>query len=959
MKKLLKSKAFKHITNSFGKKIILITVLGLLIGFFASILVSNSGLNKLKEESLKGFQLRLESHTRDTYTQHLEQVIKSLNNQLSTIDQELGVLRSIAQTFFDVPEELSKLNKVLSESKNYKDSLQSNGRYMQNPSDDQSVVLAQGYLLNPDGSLKVETAKMIENTQFMDLLLPAFQANGIRKQQIYFTGNRSANIYRMTPWSDLGGNYDKNYPQHNSVPNWEAFYPGLFDNWQSSLNENTAVPINESTIIYMEPSQDGVTGELIVSVKTGIWNLNRSELVGTLSYDVSVNDIIQTVEKLKISENAFAFLAESNGNIFAMNKQGRKALGFETEQQGLSETSEDAFKRIHLKFNDSKYPEIQALTLPTGIETRIESLTLNNERYMVLMKPLKENIKWDPTKQFYNDQWVAGFMIPESDFYEPYLSTSEGINKSSKEIILKQITITLLLFAFISSVIFLIYDRLSINMNTLIQATEQLKRKNYDIHVKVDSDDEFGKLAQAYNGMISEIKSTVQLLTTQNDILKNEMKEKIIKDEQIAYMKQYDALTGLPNKQSIYLKLDEMIQRSLTESKLGAFVVIGIDDFKKINEGYGIEIGDDLLKQIAERLRTSSGADVIARITGDEFGIIFSHLNALDDLIPKLEHLRTLLNKKYSLHNKDFYITASFGISSFPIDSTQSKEIVKFASATLIHSKETSKDNYKFYDINIENNIKNKTEMMNELRHAIDRNELSVYYQPIINTVSGKLIGVEALSRWKNEKFGFIPPSLFIPLAEELQIITTIEKWVLEKSLIDLKTMKAHGIEGCYISVNLSAIDLQSEHFMDYLEQQVSKGDLMPGEIQLEITEGILINNYDSLIPKLSHLSKLGVKIALDDFGTGYSSLKYIKKLPIHTLKIDRSFVKDYPKFDDGSIAKIIINLSTTLGMSVIAEGVETTTQAQFLSDNECVFHQGYLYDKPLEFTHLLEKYGK
>lgn len=768
----------------------------------------------------------------------------------------------------------------------------------------------------------------------------------------------SFNTILQMPGSDI---LKQQLIQHNgnlqsiSEMNQAPATAGLVHAWENILLNGTS-KLTQNTPIFISPTENNQNGQKIISIKSFLWDQKRSTITGALTFDYSLESLINKIESLHVTPTSFAFLSQSNGNVFALNKQGLKTLGMDSIGGMIqSKTAKvDLFKQ---NFKSSRYQSVQNIPYPSTATVTTHKLTIENNVYWLMMKQLKPIHLWDTGQRFKEEAWVIGIIIPKKDFMTPIQKIAGSIENSTRDILLIQAAIILLLFAFITSIIFLIYEKLTENLSRLVQATEQVKKRNFDITLTVESEDEFGTLAQSFNAMTSEMQATIHQLTLQNQILKGETDSKSRMDEQIAYMKQYDSLTGLPNKQSLYRRLEEYAIKSIQEKKLGALVVIGLDNFKRINEAYGVEVGDDLLKVVAERLRDSVNADSVSRITGDEFGVVFYGLTVLEDLIARLDHLKLMLNKPFNIGGINLYITASYGISSFPEDSANSKEIVKFATNALLSAKENAKDHYRFYDRNIEQNIKNKVDLMNALRQCIERNELKLVYQPIVNQKTQKIVGVEALVRWNNHQFGYIPPNIFIPIAEEINFVSEIERWVVNQVISDLEIMSANKIDDLYVSINLSALDLDSNEFMDFLESAIKQNILPADRVQLEITEGVLINRYDHIVPRLRRFSTSGVRIALDDFGTGYSSLKYIKRLPISCLKIDRSFVKDYPDYDDGSIAKIIINLASTLNLSVIAEGVETKQQVNFLESIGCSLHQGYFYSKAVPLDRIIYHY--
>lgn len=849
-----------NISKSFTKKLMSITLIGLMLGFIFSIAISNQGLIELKNSSVTDYKTRLDSNTKLVITSNLENIALFVENQIEYVTKEQIVVNELAQGIYD--------------------------QY--------------------DGTPSSDLIKIPSTYQF-EIITP-------------------------------------------SKPLQE--FPKLIESWENAVL-NHELGLAYDSPIFIAQSTDAIALNPSIIVKSAIWDKNRKHIMGILSYDLSTEALIKKVQSMKISAHSFAFLSQSSGNILAINDYGLETLGMKTNTATLkSKTSSENL--VKHSFKDSVYKSVKEIKAPTSTAITMQNIQIEKKNFWVMSLKLRPFKTISSNSSVREEEWVLGFILPESDFIPPYEVLTESITKSSRNILLKQAAIILLLFAFITSVVFLIYEKMTKNLTQLISATEQIKKRNFEVSVNLETQDEFSLLAQSFNDMTSEIKATVQQLTAQNEILKDEVGLKIRMDEQIAYMKQYDSLTGLPNKQSLYRRLDEFTNKAIADNKLGALVVIGLDNFKNINEAYGMEVGDELLKAVAERLRTSVNADLASRITGDEFGVIFYGLSILDDLIARLDYLKMMMNQQFSINGLNLYMTASYGISSFPEDSVKSKDLVKYATNALMNAKENAKDHYRFYDSNIEQNIKNKVDLMNALRQCIEHHELKLVYQPITDVTQGKIVAVEALLRWHNSQFGYIPPNIFIPIAEEIMFISEIEKWVVTQVISDLELMAENDINDLYVSVNLSALDLESDDFMDFLEHKLQEKHIRAGRIQLEITEGVLINRYDQIVPRLRQLSQNGVRISLDDFGTGYSSLKYIKRLPIDSIKIDRSFVKDYPEYDDGAIAKIIVNLATTLNLSVIAEGVETKHQVEFLEACGCTLHQGYYYSKGIPIDRLI-----
>lgn len=847
--RLMQMPLFRSISQSFSRKIIAVTISGLILGFLISIMTSNSGLSHLKEQSIEEVRQQLLTTNRALYIGRLNTISDSLYNQIETATTEARVFDAV-----NAAQAPLALNQSTSENETF------NWASI----NDNDAVLTESF------------------------------------------------------WSD----------------------------WQRYLRVQKSAELALPIFMHMDAQKD-MPAQLLMLVPN--YNDRDRILKGAYTHSIKFKGF-SNLNTLIDNPKIIGMAGFSDGLFYGLSDEV-------AHQLGLKPYNEVGQLKAY-RLSESSFPVVRGLSVPSGTGVSNQSVTLNGVSYWVISKRTPSFLTWNPIAGVYSDYVITLLLIPEASLTPVMTPIEKGIEKSAQEILLKQSGILLLLFAFIATVIFFIYEQLAHGLNRLMKATEQIKKRNFNIEIELEANDEFNALAQSFNSMTSEIKAVVQQLTAQNELLKEEMDLKTRMDEQIAYMKQYDNLTGLPNKQSLYRRLDELIVKSQQDNKLGAVVVLGIDQFKKINEAYGIEVGDELLKIFAKRLRTGLGADLVSRITGDEFCIIFYGLSALDDVLVRLERLQGIISSTYTIADHDLYLSASIGISSFPSDTQHSKDLVKFATSAMMSAKESQQnDQFRFYDVNIEKNLRSKVDLMNSLRQAIEKDELQLNYQPITDGGSGKILGLEALLRWHSEAFGYIPPNIFIPLAEEMRYIAELEKWVIQRVIRDLDIIEASALKDAYISINISAIDLDSHVFMDFLTQTMSGLGERASKILLEITEGVLIHHYDSVVPKLSQLADLGVKIALDDFGTGYSSMKYIKHLPIHYLKIDRSFVKDFPSLDDGSIASIIINLAKAFKLKVIAEGVETEGQANFLLSQGCQAHQGFYYSRPLALGILINHF--
>ncbi len=426
-------------------------------------------------------------------------------------------------------------------------------------------------------------------------------------------------------------------------------------------------------------------------------------------------------------------------------------------------------------------------------------------------------------------------------------------------------------------------------------------------------------------------------------------------EETIKSLAFYDSLTGLPNRIYFNEQLDKAIKTGETEGKMIAIMFLDLDGFKYINDTFGHSAGDIMLQKVSQRLKAVSRNSFLSRISGDEFTLLLSDVNEVKEIDKIAGLILDSFQMPFSLEdNVKLYLTASIGISIYPTGGKDAETLVKNADIAMYYAKRQGKNSYQYYSRAIHKDFFERFKLETHLRQATELNEFTLYYQPQFSIKTGELIGVEALLRWDHSEKGFIPPAEFIPLAEEIGAIVPIGKWVIYEACQQNKKWQEQGHSPFPISINLSARQFQKSNLVTCIQETLKATGLDPKYLQLEITESIGLENLDYYVEILNQLRELGIRIALDDFGTGYSSLSYLKKLPIDTLKIDKSFVRDLSVDDKNkAIAKGVIDLAHGLHIDVIAEGVETEEQLLFLSENECDHIQGYLYGKPMPVKEL------
>jgi diguanylate cyclase (GGDEF)-like protein len=421
----------------------------------------------------------------------------------------------------------------------------------------------------------------------------------------------------------------------------------------------------------------------------------------------------------------------------------------------------------------------------------------------------------------------------------------------------------------------------------------------------------------------------------------------------------HDSLTGLSNRMMFSQLLNRAIQSARRYKRQFAVFFIDLDRFKIINDTMGHEAGDQLLQHIAMRLKQSMRVvDIIARFGGDEFAILVEEVNDSNQVTIIAHKILSAVSEPMTLISEECRVTASIGISMYPKDAEDELSLMKTADIAMYFAKEEGKNNYQFYSKDIQSKQIERLSIETNLRFALERNEFFLHYQAKLDFKTGAITGVEALLRWQNPFLGSVTPTQFIPVAEETKLIIPIGRWVLKTACEQNVAWQRQGLPAVCMAVNLSLQQLTNDNLLEDIGTALKDSGMSPNLLELEITESMVMHNQARIIATLTKIKNMGVRLAIDDFGTGYSSLSQIKHFPIDTLKVDRSFIRNIPQdIEDNAITEAIIAMGKTLSLTVVAEGVETQEQMDFLERHACDQMQGFYFSKPIapdQFANLL-----
>ncbi|WP_339863497.1 EAL domain-containing protein [Paremcibacter congregatus] len=418
----------------------------------------------------------------------------------------------------------------------------------------------------------------------------------------------------------------------------------------------------------------------------------------------------------------------------------------------------------------------------------------------------------------------------------------------------------------------------------------------------------------------------------------------------IREMALHDSLTGLANRNLLQQRLDEAMRMALRMNNKVAVMFLDLDGFKPVNDMHGHATGDKLLRIVANRLESCAReVDTVARLGGDEFAIIFTNVEETKNITRAAQRILDAVSKPIEIEDHQHQIGTSIGISFFPLDSEKPEELIRMADVALYQAKHDGKNTFCLYDSDMDSRAKAEKQIEIDLKKAINQDELVLHFQPMLDTVDYSVLGAEALIRWQHPEKGMIPPFFFIPIAENSDLMLDLGQKILEMACLQAKEWQNKGMPYFRTCVNISARQFQTKEFVDNVKCALEGAQLDPSRLELEITEGMVIGDTDAVARKLEILADMGISLAIDDFGTGYSSLAYLKRFSVHQLKIDQSFIRDITEdHDDAAITDAVIRLGHSLGLSVVAEGVETEEQVQILRQKGCDVLQGYHFSKPL-----------
>ena len=599
-----------------------------------------------------------------------------------------------------------------------------------------------------------------------------------------------------------------------------------------------------------------------------------------------------------------------------------------------------AFKSMVPMFEQEKFIGfVEVVAKFNSVAIKMEQK--NFDTVIVVDKSYRSQLTNAFTKKFIQDYYIANTNA------KPHLLELLAENKLDEIVKLRQAKVfhkdSLLLSVYTlkdihendMSYFLLFLDLNKIDMSSIQQTQERLFIFIFSIFLFI--------VGVYYYLYINKYRTFIQNI---NEQLEHEVHKKT---KELHHLANHDTLTGLPNRLLFLDRLSQSIKHAKRNHSNISVLFLDLDRFKEVNDTFGHDVGDQLLQEVSKKISKSiREEDTISRLGGDEFTIILSDLKE-EDIIQTTQKIITLMQEKFKIDNKEIYTTFSIGISNFPQDGDTPEILLRNADTAMYKAKELGKNQFQFYNATMTQVALQRAQIERDIRSALERDEFIPYFQPKIDTQNNRIIGMETLIRWNHPKLGFIMPSEFISIAEETGLIIPIDRFMMKKTLQIIKKWIDEGLHIGVLSLNLSIKQLEDISCIETLRAILSNHNIEAKYLELEITESQIMSNPKSAIEMLNHIKELGISLSVDDFGTGYSSLSYLKRLPIDTLKIDRSFISELPQDkEDVAIVKAIIALAQSLNMNTVAEGVETQEQLDFLVSQGCYNIQGYYYSKPL-----------
>jgi len=730
------------------------------------------------------------------------------------------------------------------------------------------------------------------------------------------------------------------------------------------------------TCIWSKSYMDPFTLEPMVTCTVAMFELNK--FTGNATVDIRLKNLKHILRDGSSKLGGYAYAVDRNNNFLSfpddnLTKIISKENPLIEEYIGVTELANnnasfkpvaDVLISINLALANlatENNPKMAAEIARQSNQISVSEATLITANMLVLQKSMQypyDNITSinSPRDLLLNEPVIVSiFLIPET-MWKIIVVTPQRLVIDSAEKISDQILLLIITIMLIVTGIGFIYFRRNL-IAPMYQMVNQLQ-----VPVAGDTPasildesrgDEFGLLAYHFN------RATLALNKNNFD-LKLQIKERQLAEQQLKHLALHDPLTNLPNRLLFQDRLLQAIALAKRNNRKFAVFFMDLDNFKIINDTQGHEVGDELLKQVALRISTADRkTDTVARLGGDEFAFIINNIENIEGALVFAQRLNKLFLTPMTINNQDITIGTSIGITIYPDDATNSEELLRNADIAMYQAKEDGRNITRFFVNEMNLKLQQNKQIQSDLAESLTRDDFELYYQPLFHIDSNKLVGAEALIRWHHPDKGMIPPDKFIPVAEQSGLINELGDWVLSQACRQIKAFTQAGIPPMRVAVNISPVQFRRKNFLQQTLLILERHGVSSAHVELEITEGAVMDNVDKAIVTMQALHDAGFKLSIDDFGTGYSSLSYLKRFPIQKVKIDRCFITDLENdADSKAIATAIIQMGHSLGLQVLAEGVENSAQLEYLQQAQCDFVQGYFTGRPMPAAQFIDTFS-
>ena len=782
---------------------------------------------------------------------------------------------------------------------------------------------------------------------------------GVARRSFFWGRNSLGQLEYFDQYNDIVG---------TGYHNEEWYVPSRFSKpgeclWSKSyMDPYTLAPMVTCTVAMFEQKQ--FTGNATVDVSLqqlkSILSQGSAKL-GGYAYAVDRNNKLLSFPDEKLTKITNRDKTNSTQEYITVNQLAKKLDIFKPIADILTEINQHLITSVgdenkliadiimegnsQITSTEAKMIAANMLILRNeGVHIDTNTVSITSEHDFILGEPVS----------------VSVFMIPKT-LWKIVVVTPQKVAINSASKVANVILILLFAIMIITAFFGFIYCRhtLIVPMYEMVKQLQKPIIEGGDgeqVHTELLDDhreDEFGLLAYHFN------QSKIALDLNNKD-LKLQIKERIQAEDELKHLALHDPLTNLPNRLLFQDRLKQSIAMSKRNNHKFAVFFMDLDNFKIINDTMGHDAGDELLKTVSVRLSQAvRETDTVARLGGDEFAFIINKIMTIEDALSFAQRLTSYLKPSVKVNGNDINMGSSIGITIYPDDADNSDELLRNADIAMYQAKDDGRDTTRFFTCDMTAKLQKNKEILTDLAESIMQDHFELYYQPLFTIDNKTLVGAEALIRWHHPEKGMIPPDVFISVAEQSGLINELGDWVLAEACRQVKIFLQSGILAIKVAINISPVQFRRKDFIHRMLLVLEENDVSPCFIELEITEGAVMDDVDEAIVKMQSLKDAGFQLAMDDFGTGYSSLSYLKRFPIHKLKIDRSFISDLEnEVDSKSITTAIIQMGHSLGLQVLAEGVETEAQLEFLQDEKCDYVQGYYTGRPMPASEFIKKFS-